>query len=150
MTKDGKIKDETKNGKHRRVPLRPKVVGALQAQPPRLDTRLVFPAARGKHIDLHNWREDYWHPAMISAGFVDDDGKPDRGPYALRHTHATMALRAGLPTFTVARRLGTSVQMIEQTYGHVAHDSETWELEQLAAFDADSDGRIVDAQGAGE
>jgi hypothetical protein len=42
---------------------------------------------------------------MIAAGFVNDDGKADRGKYALRHTYATMALRAGLPTFTVARRL---------------------------------------------
>jgi integrase len=149
-TKDGKIVDETKNGNHRRVPLRRKVVEALQGMPVRLDTRLVFPAARGGPIDLHNWREDYWHPAMIAAGFTNEEGKPDRGPYSLRHTYATMALRAGLPTFAVARRLGTSVQMIEQTYGHVAHDSETWELERLEDFDAESDGRKVDAQGAGE
>jgi integrase len=118
--------------------------------PHRVDTRLVFPAARGGLIDLHNWREDYWRPAMIGAGFVKDDGKADRGPYALRHTYATMALRAGLPTFTVARRLGSSVEMIERTYGHVAHDSEEWELERLEAFDNESDGRKVDAQGVGE
>jgi integrase len=81
---------------------------------------------------------------------VDDDGKADRGPHALRHTYATMALRAGLPTFTFARRLGTSVQMIEETYGHVAHDSEAWELERLEAFDTESDRRKVDAEGMGE
>jgi hypothetical protein len=60
---------------------------------------------------------------MIAAGFVTDEGKADRGRYALRHTYATMALRAGLPTFTVARRLGSSVQMIEATYGHLAEDA---------------------------
>jgi len=88
--------------------------------------------------------------AMIGAGFVDDNGKADRGPYALRHTYATMALRAGLPRFTVARRLGTSVAMIDATYGHHAHDTEAWELERLEAFDNQSGGRIVDAQEAAE
>src|SRR5829696_8229924 len=34
------------------------------------------------------WK-DYWHPAMIAAGFVTDEAKPDRTPYALRHTYAT-------------------------------------------------------------
>jgi integrase len=45
-TKDGKIADKTKNGKHRRVPLRRRVVAELNAMPRRIDTRLVFPAAR--------------------------------------------------------------------------------------------------------
>jgi integrase len=83
---------------------------------------------------------------MIGAGFVTEASKPNRTPYALRHTFATWALRAGWPTFTVARRMGTSVQMIERTYGHLAHDAEEWELERLIAFDNESDGRIVDAE----
>lgn len=146
LTKDGKIKSETRDGKHRRVPLRQKVIEALADHPPRLDSRFLFPAARGAIIDLHNWREDYWHPAIFSAGYVTDDDKPDRGPYALRHTYATWALRAGIPTFTLARRMGTSLETIEQTYGHLAHDTEEWELERLDRFDAQTNGRIVDAE----
>jgi integrase len=53
---------------------------------------------------------------MVAVGFVNDDGKPDRTPYALRHTFATWALRAGLPRFDVARVMGDMVQMIEKHY----------------------------------
>lgn len=148
LTKDKKIVDETKNGKHRSVPLPAVVVAELREHPRRLATRLVFPAPRGGYIDLHNWREDFWHPGMVSAGFVTEAGKPDRGPYALRHAYATRALRAGLPTFTVARLMGTSIEMIDDTYGHLAHDASEWVLERLEALDSDTDGRIVDAQPA--
>jgi len=42
----------------------------------------------------------------------------------MRHTFATWSLAAGMSIFTLARRMGTSVQMIDATYGHLAHDSE--------------------------
>jgi integrase len=45
-------------------------------------------------------------------------------PYALRHTFATEALAAGVSTFELARLMGTSVAMIDRTYGHYARDSE--------------------------
>jgi len=47
-----------------------------------------------------------------------------RGPYQLRHTFATEALAAGLSIFEPARVMGTSVKMIDCTYGHLARDSE--------------------------
>ena len=47
-----------------------------------------------------------------------------RGPYCLRHTFATEALAAGISTFELARLMGSSVQMIELTDGHLARDSE--------------------------
>jgi integrase len=60
----------------------------------------------------------------------------ERNPYALRHSYATWALRVGLPTFTVARRMGTSVQTIEKHYGHLAEDAEEWELQRLESWSA--------------
>ena len=39
--------------------------------------------------------------------------------------------------------------MIEQTYGHVTDDAAEWALERLTAFESATDGRKVDAQGAG-
>jgi hypothetical protein len=40
--------------------------------------------------------------------------------------------------------------MIEDTYGHLAHDAEEWELERLEAFDSGTDVRKVYAEEAAE
>ncbi|MGH3090788.1 MAG: hypothetical protein ACRDOG_00430 [Gaiellaceae bacterium] len=41
--------------------------------------------------------------------------------------------------------MGTSVEMIERHYGHLAHDDAEWQLRLLHDFDNAADGRIVDA-----
>ena len=38
--------------------------------------------------------------------------------------------------FTLARRMGTSVQMIDATYGHLAQDAEDQDRGLLDAYDA--------------
>jgi len=104
---------------HRRsVPLTDAAHQALLDLPPRIDTPLIFPAAKGQHITLDNWRSRVWYPALAFAAVRQ------RGPYALRHTFATEALAAGISTFELARVMGTSLEMIDQHYGHLAHDSE--------------------------
>jgi integrase len=42
----------------------------------------------------------------------------------LRHTFATEALAAGNSIFELARVMGTSVKMIDRTYGHLVRDFE--------------------------
>ena len=50
-------------------------------------------------------------------------GLEHRSPYALRHTFATLAIAAGVSLYELARFLGTSVDQIDCTYGHLLPDS---------------------------
>ena len=58
-----------------------------------------------------------------------------RKPYAMRHSYASWCLAAGMNTFAVAERMGTSVQMIDDTYGHLISDSIERETALLDDFD---------------
>ncbi|MGH2941933.1 MAG: site-specific integrase [Solirubrobacteraceae bacterium] len=112
----------------RRVPLRARVVCALEELPRR--EGILFPAAAGGRIDINNFRSREWAPALKAAGIEH------RRIYDMRHTFATWSLAAGMGIFTLARRMGTSVKMIDATYGHLAQDAEDQDRGLLDAYDA--------------
>ena len=102
----------------RRIPLTARAFDALEALAPRIDTHLLFSAPAGGYLELRNWRNREWYPALEAAGISK------RGPYYVRHTFATEALAAGVSTFELSRLMGTSIAMIDRHYGHFARDSE--------------------------
>jgi integrase len=126
-TERGGLKLYGKTARARRpVPLSDRALAAIDFySPPRLGTRLVFPACGGGggrrrgaygYLNLANWRRREWYPALESAGL------PRHDIYVLRHTFATWALTRPpeLEIFELARYMGDSVRTIERYYGHLA------------------------------
>lgn len=92
----------------------------LEDGPAWRDRGLVFPAAHGRP----------WHPATFSGGWY----RLRTGVrfHDLRHTHATILLRAGTPVDAVAKRLGHASPTITlQAYAHVLEDADAAAVARL-------------------
>jgi len=124
--RNGRLKAPKTNGSVRAVPLQEIALQALDQIPAEPGSALVFPAPRGGHLDLHNFRHRDWKPAQRALG-ID----PIRRVYDLRHTFATFALRAGISTFDLSRYMGASLTMIDRHYGHLARDGRQHAIDLL-------------------
>lgn len=135
----GRLKCTKTEGSVRAVPLQAVALAALSRLPREPSTPLLFPAANGGYLDLHNFRTRAWKPAQLEAGI-----QPPRRIYDLRHTFATFALRAGISTFDLSRHMGASLTMIDRHYGHLARDGREHAIRLLDTLNA-SAGTILDA-----
>jgi integrase len=124
------------------VPLQAIALEAIDRQPSSPLSPLLFPAERGGYVDLHNFRNREWKPALLAAGT-----EPLRRVYDLRHTFATFALRAGISIFDLSRYMGASLTMIDRHYGHLARDGREHAIRLLDELSAGQRPRwtLVDA-----
>jgi integrase len=137
--RNGRLKYPKTEASVRAVPLQAVALAALEQLPKSAGSALVFPTSGGGYFDLHNFRTRHWKPGQINVGIT-----PLRRIYDLRHTFATFALRAGIPTFELSRYMGTSLGMIDRHYGHLARDGREHAINLLDAFTG-SDVHAVDA-----
>jgi integrase len=138
---DGEVVELAKtDGGRRQVPLSRRALEALDVLPPRIDTTLL-PAPQSGLLNLDNWRRRMWAPAIEAAGIAT----PAR-IYDLRATFISDALHAGVPVFTVAKIAGTSVRMIERSYGRLLDGATADIAGRLDALDTDRDQATTDAE----
>ncbi|MDG3012186.1 site-specific integrase [Rhodococcus sp. D2-41] len=126
-----------KSGKGRDVPIPAFLVARLKkVVDGRAPEELVFPAGGGGPMRVRNARRDWFSGAVKTAGCPDGFT-----PHELRHTCASLAIRAGANIKTLQRMLGhASASLTLDRYGHLYEDDLGAVADQLdkAARDAGS------------
>jgi len=62
---------------------------------------------------------DLMETLLTESELLHSSSGSRRSTYCFRHTYATFRLTEGVDVYFLAKQMGTSVQMIEQHYGHV-------------------------------
>lgn len=116
-----------KTGKPRRIQLPQEAAKLLATQAKnKLPGAALLMRANGKAWDKNSWK-------LPIAAAVASAGLPgDATAYTLRHSTITDLVSAGLPLLTIAQISGTSAEMIERHYGHLASDAAVKALGELA------------------
>jgi integrase len=123
------IEGSTKTGKGRFVDLDPRTVAALRSwrvARAGLDLRLardealIFGDLEGSYLNPDRFSRRFTRSLAPARRELGADVLPMIRVHDLRHTHATLMLKAGIPIKVVSERLGHSGPMITLTvYQHV-------------------------------
>ena len=116
-----------KNGKPRRIQLPAEAAALCTSQAEdKLPGAPLFMRANGKPWDRNSWK-------LPIAAAVKAAGLPaEATAYTLRHSTITDLVKTKLPLLTIAQISGTSAEMIEKHYGHLARDAAVDALGKLA------------------
>ena len=89
--------------------------------------RLLFCHPDGKPVQT--FKRSFYSLLKFANVPIVRHGSP-RTIYSLRHLFATDRLAAGINPYTVAKNMGTSVQMLERFYGHIITTDAAYEITQ--------------------
>ncbi|WP_223849858.1 tyrosine-type recombinase/integrase [Bifidobacterium vespertilionis] len=132
-----------KSGKPRTVAIPKFLVKPLREQiKGQPETAYVFRAAKGGHVNDHNWRRRIWRKAVELSGLQDVEGLT---PHSLRHSYAAIAIKAGADVKILQRQMGhTSASLTLDVYGFLFPER----LGQVAdAVDAERSAALVSKRG---
>ena len=116
-----------KTGKPRRIQLPQEAAQLLAKQAKnKLPGAPLFMRANGKAWDKDSWKRP------IATAVTAAELPADTTAYTLRHSTITDLVSAGLPLLTIAQISGSSAEMIERHYGHLASDAAVKGLGELA------------------
>lgn len=115
-----------KTGKPRRIQLLQEAASLLASQAKdKLPGAPLFRRVNGKAWNKNSWK------LPIAAAVAAAGLPPKSTAYTLRHSTITDLVSAGLPLLTIAQISGTSAEMIERHYGHLASDAAVKALGEL-------------------
>lgn len=115
-----------KAGKSRRIQLPTEVAKLLSSQSAnKLPSAPLFMRANGKAWDKNSWKLPI--AEAVAAAALPGNATA----YTLRHSTITDLVIAKLPLLTIAQISGTSAEMIERHYGHLARDAAVKALREL-------------------
>lgn len=116
-----------KTGKARRIKVPTEAADLLTSQlDGKLPTAPLFMRSNGSRWNKDNWKKPI--AKAVAAAELPDGATA----YTLRHSTITDLVTAGLPLLTIAQISGTSAEMIERHYGHLASDAAIKALGGLA------------------
>jgi len=116
-----------KNGEPRRIQIPSQAASLFSAQSAnKLPSAPLFMRNNGMPWDKESWKKPI-KKAVVAAGLP-----VDATAYTLRHSTITDLVREGLPLLTIAQISGTSAEMIERHYGHLANDAAVKALASLS------------------